>query len=112
MICENAEMIELFLKNGADVDCVEESGNIPLIFLEKTTDSYLTCVREILIHVSVKLFEQCSLCSKLINFINEDINCRSILTECTSELNLMRKTVFYAPFSYYDIFKNLHKKKK
>lgn len=107
------EVIDFLIQKGADLSAEDENGKTPfseLFFWED--DFYDKCLRVMIKEFSRLVYEKIPLHNNDLNMILENPSSRNHFENCTVELELMKKTKFYEPYSYlfvYKMSKNLKK---
>lgn len=101
----NTELIRFFLSHGADITIPDYLDNTPFTELVHGNAYYDQCSLIMIKEFSRLTFENLSFSEGDMSLIHTHSKNRKHFKMCLAELQQMANTIFYAPHSFYSVFK-------
>lgn len=99
------KVIDLLMRKGADVNIEDDYGMTPFLKLNQKKPEYDACLNMMIREMAKLKFKGVKVSEKNMMFIECGIESREYFAECLKEMELMSKSKFYAPFTYYSVLK-------
>lgn len=111
-LTRHEDIVKILIQKGANVSAETSEGKTPFSNLNFDKEKSKPCVITMVKEFSKLRFQNLSISKTDMRLIETNSKIQNLFEECTSELSQMKNTIFYYPFSYYNVLsmsKNIKK---
>lgn len=98
------ESINFLMLKGADVNVEDINGQTPFALLSPEDDDYNFCMSIMVEQFSKMIHNNDLISKKNMDLIKSNSRALKYFESCMTEIDRMKSTIFYAPYSYYFVF--------